>query len=157
MPSRPVFFQTCPATDCQGLRHHRSPGEMPHPSRSCRHLGSLTVPRSPPAVPVFDVTSDHPLVSSRFYILSLYASVLPLLPSCFHCFGVLPCHSFSSLCRNSCRIDGTGDGNSSYSTFAIKYYNATALASVIIAKTFFIAGSYTQEAIRNHRKGFYAL
>jgi len=120
VPSRPVFFQTCPATRRQGQVPHRPRGEMSHSSRPA-------VPRSPrqsPAVSashpqspyslVLTVTGDHSLLSCSFCVLFFYALVLYLLLP--YCFISLWCFSLSLdfPSRNPVWIDGTGDGNPTY-------------------------------------------
>ncbi|PUU73365.1 hypothetical protein B9Z19DRAFT_1004784 [Tuber borchii] len=72
---------------------------LPSPTTPCSPPQSPTVPNSPPTVLVSKVTSDHPLVSSHFYILSFYVLVICLLLYWFLYFLPAP-RRFYFLCRN---------------------------------------------------------
>jgi len=147
MSSHPVFFQTCPETHRQGPgpHHHREKClrlavlpflavPPPFPVVSCS-------PPQSPAVPLFPNVESHggSLFCNYFCIRSFYASVLYLLPYCFLCFGVFPCHwLFSVLIRFRLMEPET--------EMQLSGYHGCWGCSIT---KFFIAGSCAREDIRN--------
>jgi len=102
VPSRPVFFQTCPATRRQGQVPHRPRGETSHSSRPAAPRSprqspavSASHPQSPYSL-VLTVTGYHSLLSCSFCVLFFtpwYYIYCYRIVS--FVFGVFPYHSIS--------------------------------------------------------------
>ena len=149
MSSYQVFFRTCPATPRQGRGPCCPPGEMSHTSHPAAPRSSLQSPYSI----VWKVAGDYSLFACHFCVLSFYPLVLYLLlPYCFLCFGVFPCHSLFSAVTQFGLMKPTIEMKLS------GYHGCWVISSqwFITGKTLIRAGSCAREDISCHDYGFHA-